>query len=390
MSLLSTVSAAARANPRRLAVLVVAALVTAAMSAGMAGAYGLRSGGGYETSCYGDYNVSAACQDAMATDTTPHVQLSYDNSPYVNSDTNFYGYGYTQGQDNPAVSYEWQFDDGAPITDTPANDAGSHQTHQFTTVGDHEVKLTVTFADNSHAHDYEIVHVAQTPEASVELSYVNTIQTGASQQYTAYAYDPVSGSHTPTSWDWNWGDGSAHSTTATPSHTYASDGRHPVTVTADFGGGRQATAKMVVVTGPNRAPSVSWSASGQPVTGTPVGVYGSIDYGTSTTASQTAWSFTFDDEAPVTGTTGQPYAPSHTFTGAGVHHISLDVTFSSTSIGNNGHVVVTEPIYVQPSSGATTTVFTNGTDAGSNLSFFASNTGGTTAVTKTDWWFGDN
>lgn len=123
------------------------------------------------------------------------------------------------------------------------------------------------------------------------------------QAFSAVSFsDPYPGA-TPASYDWNWGDGTAHATTASPSHKYTAKGSYVVTLTVTDSEAHIAKATNTVTVGV--APvaritgSTSWhvnatakwssAASTDPNTGGKIVTrhwkFGALVYGTSTTFS---------------------------------------------------------------------------------------------------------
>lgn len=54
--------------------------------------------------------------------------------------------------------------------------------------------------------------------------------------------------YSPVSYDWNWGDGSAHSTTAEPTHKYAVAGTYAISLTATNAGGSDTFITYILIT----------------------------------------------------------------------------------------------------------------------------------------------
>lgn len=111
-------------------------------------------------------------------------------------------------------SYEWDFDDGAPIS-TQIN-----PNHVYTNDGNYNVMLIASYALSGCA-DTIIQTVAAYPRTVPDFT-TNTPCLGASTNFS----DNTTG--TPNSWEWDFGDGSPVVNTQNPSHTYAADGIYQV------------------------------------------------------------------------------------------------------------------------------------------------------------------
>jgi PKD repeat protein len=201
--------------------------------------------------------------------------------------------------------------------------------------------------------------------------------------------------HTIKAYSWNWGDGTALSTGATASHTYATPGNYTITLTA----------------------TDSWNRAGAPVTrdvsmSEPAGNQGAtaVMPAPTCTATNTTCSFTSTGSSDPDGHTPLRYlwvwgdgtpnsttaSGSHVFPVAGTYTVTLtvsdawgragasvtrEVTTSSEPAGNEGPVVA----FAQPvCTGLSCVMNTTGTSDAHGIRGYAWNFGDSTTSTSTN------
>jgi PKD repeat protein len=118
---------------------------------------------------------------------------------------------------NTAVSYLWNFGDGS-------TSALPYPSHVYKHPGDYNVSLTVT--DNfSCSNTVSNIHTFGPTD---NLCRTTITVTSASTLNATYSH--VTSGTGPYNFLWDFGDASATSTLSTPSHTYSSQGRYPVSL----------------------------------------------------------------------------------------------------------------------------------------------------------------
>lgn len=178
-----------------------------------------------------------------------------------------------------ACSYSWNFGDGTTGT-------GRTLTHQFRTVGNVVVTLTVTDGRGAQATRTTTV-VVRTPTPPDALFDITPTAPGVGQDvfFTAQRTVPASG-RTIVSYDWNFGDGTTGSGVTT-SHRYTAQGTYTVVLKVTDDVGAIDTVQDTVVVSEGR-PTVTMTILptsprvGQPVTvnitATPVGASNIVSY----------------------------------------------------------------------------------------------------------------
>ena len=141
------------------------------------------------------------------------------------------------------TSWDWNFGDGGSAT-------AQHPSHSYAGGGSYTVNLTVADSVGMSAETSRIVTVIQ-PNAPPAAGFTYSA-TGTVVNFTDTSTDSDG---TITSWAWNFGDGST-SVSRHPAHTYAAGGDYQVTLTVtDDGGATRSVQRLVVISGPPRAPS---------------------------------------------------------------------------------------------------------------------------------------
>jgi hypothetical protein len=128
-----------------------------------------------------------------------------------------------------AASYEWSFGDGTAVSHD------QNPTHSYAQAGSYAWSVTA-------AADQRTCTRSGTIQASASGTCLLTCVASGPTQATVGQEAAFTGAASPTgcagevTWDWDFGDGSAHATTAGPSHTYASAGTFTWHVTATVEG----------------------------------------------------------------------------------------------------------------------------------------------------------
>jgi PKD repeat protein len=223
-----------------------------------------------------------------------------------------------------ACTYSWTFGDGTSA-------AGMVTTHEYRTVGNFQVALSVT--DNRGAQATTIQTVAVNPSTPPTAAFrFSPTPVGVNQDvfFTAEESRPATGRRI-TRYDWNFGDGDS-SSGSTVTHKYRQNGTYAVvlTVTDDTGTTALANQTITVATGnpvatmtvlpsaPRAGQSVTFNASGS----------------TSATSTIVSYKFQYGDGSEETVTSP---VQSHIYTGGGTFVATVMVT---DSVGRTGSFTV--------------------------------------------------
>jgi PKD repeat protein len=269
----------------------------------------------------GDYTVKLTLVDNRGNLATGSEEISVEASPtaalsasstQVYDDAGPVSFDASGSSDASAsiTSYAWDFGDGVTAQ-------GPTASHAYTTPGTYLVRVAVT--DSLGQVDTATTTVTVLDEPPVAAFAVGATSPEAGQ---TVGFDGSGSSDSDDSivgHSWNFGDGH-HAGGVTPSHTFASPGTYPVTLTVfdSYGQSSTATKQVTVLAGPSARFT---PPAGQMFDGTPVrfDATGSIAGGSGAAITSYAWSFG-------DGTTGAGATPSHVYVSAGSYKVKLTVT----------------------------------------------------------------
>jgi PKD repeat protein len=218
--------------------------------------------------------------------------------------------------DGDLLTYAWDFGDGSPIS------TETNPSHAFSQAGSYAVSLTVT--DPFNAADSASVSVtialANRPPTAVPGGPY-TGQTGSVLTLDGAGSSDPDGD--PITYSWDFGDGTALSTLAQPTHTYATTGQFIVTLTVQDGRDGQATATTsAAISHTNGTPTAR--ASGPPTGDAAATLAFRGADSTDPDGDPLTYSWDFGD-----GSARSTQAnPLHAFAQAGPYLVSLTVTDS--------------------------------------------------------------
>jgi large repetitive protein len=233
-------------------------------------------------------------------------------------------------EDTTSLTYAWNFGTGQGTATGPL------PTKTFTAPGTFAVTLTVkdewNVTGTTTLTQTIVMPAGNTAPVPTFITSCTALTCGTSSAGTV---DPDLGD--VISYLWVWGDGTANSTTASPSHTYALQGTYTVTLTTTDGWGNSATVShTVTMTEPvtNVAPTVTFTTNcvGLACLNNSVGT---VD----PDGDVIRYSWNFGDGTAVSTAA----SPSHTYTVAGTYAIALTVTD-----GWNKATTVTQSVTVAP------------------------------------------
>ncbi|MBL8729567.1 MAG: PKD domain-containing protein [Planctomycetes bacterium] len=253
---------------------------------------------------------------------------------------------FTDASTGAPTGWMWDFDNDGNVDSTAQNPVTT-----YGTPGDFTVKLTVrnknTEADKTSAAFVHVVGPVTTDFAATPTT------TGGAPLTVLFTDASTQPNGTISAWAWDFdGDGTTDSTAQNPSHTYATPGTFPVTLTATGESGSSATvtkAGLVTVTAPGTLVAAFTSVvSASPLggrVGTAVGsVYDdeTVQFTDTSAGTVTSRLWNFGD-----GTTSTAQNPTHVFATPGTYSVFLTVT---DAMGTDSEV---KPALITSVGGAT-------------------------------------
>src|SRR5207247_970298 len=264
----------------------------------------------------------------------------------------------------------WSFGDGSTGT-------GSSATHTYSSAGSFTVTLTVKDSgvpQQTVTSQKTVTVTSPPPPLSASFTYSpSSPQVGQTVSFTGSA----SGGTSPYSYSWSFGDGST-GTGSSVTHTYASTGSFTIVLTvSDSSSPQQTTTSQQSITVSSTPPALTASftyspsspQAGQQVTFTASASGGTTPY---------TFSWSFGD-----GSTGTGSSVTHAYSSAGTFIVALTVKDSGSpqqTATSQKTLTVTSP---PPTLAASFTFSPSSPQAGQQVTFAASATGGTTPYSYT-------
>ncbi len=259
------------------------------------------------------------------------------------------------------VINQWAWDFGDGNTSTAQN-----PTNAYAASGNYNVTLTVTTTGGC---TNTITIPVTVPEIPVANFTANQVCQGTATNFTDMS---TIGVGAITGWNWDFGDGNT-STAQNPNHTYAAGGNYNVTLTVTTGGGCTHNVTLPVTV--DNTPAANFTFP-QPWCLANAIAYTDASNGNGGTINQWAWDFG-------DGNTSATQNPTHTYTTAGPHNVSLTVTTTNGCTHTLVQAVTLEPdptpdFVFNPGCPGLPSAFTD-----------ASTAGGTATINQWAWDFGD-
>jgi PGF-pre-PGF domain-containing protein len=202
---------------------------------------------------------------------------------------------------NTPTSWLWNFGDGANSTE-------QNPTHTYASAGTYTVSLNATNVGGSNTSiQTDHITAAITPVAG----FTSDVTSGAvplSVNFTDQS------SNSPTSWFWDFGDG-INSTEQDPNHVYTSVGIYNVSLNVTNAGGSNTSMQTAYITAAY-VPVANFTAD---VTSGAVPL--SVNFTDLSSNNPISWLWDFGD-----GDNSTDQHPIHTYAGAGIYNVSLNVT----------------------------------------------------------------
>jgi PKD repeat protein len=299
-----------------------------------------------------------------------HVLLKADESTYAEDD------GSDGVDDDHPISWCHRYDGGRSWYTGMGHTQASFQEAGFLS---HILAGIRIAAGNLPSAACGVAAVNQNPTVTTSRTPSGNVTTGTSIAFTANGSDPDGDTLT---YSWDFGD-TGTSTQQNPSHTYAAAGTYAAKVTVSDGKRGTATSTLtVVVTQPNRNPSVTASRTpaGSVTTGSSI-AFSAV--GTDADGDALTYSWDFGDTGTATGAT----AP-HSYTSPGTYSAKVTVSDGKGGTGTDTLTVTVTQANRDPVVNASRTPAGN-VDKGTEVSFAATATDADGDALTYAWDFGD-
>jgi PKD repeat protein len=225
--------------------------------------------------------------------------------------------GTTDPNTGDVITYSWSWGDG-----TAASTGAAPAAHVYAAAGSYTITLTTTDGWGRSASTTRTVTMTEpTGNTAPHVEFTTSCLLGTTCQMNSAGTSDAQGD--ALKYSWTWGDGTANSTTANPTHTYAAPGSYPVTLTVTDVWGRSAfVTQTVALTEPagNSAPTVVFAQPTCTGLSCTVSAAGSTDNDGGIRSYTWSWG---DGTASTVTTTS---SSSHGYTAAGSYTITLTVT----------------------------------------------------------------
>lgn len=269
---------------------------------------------GFTAATGGEYNLQKFCTALNPTWTFGPTQTKCVNEPvtFNNTSTSF----------TTIVKTYWNFGDGSPIDSINAS-----PTHTYTVAGNYTVTMRVRGADGCEEINTQNIVIGSKPVASFSIndSCINN-----SIQLTSTSTNPVGNI---TSWYWNPGNGGGIVTTNPANVSYSTPGTKNIAfaVRSEYGCQSDTIYRQIFI---HDKPVANFNFTDSVCLGMPT------LFTQQSTAGTNYWAWQYDDS------TGFAHAthPSHVFSSAGNHAVTLTSSFT----GNSGcpSTPVTKTVFV--------------------------------------------
>lgn len=197
------------------------------------------------------------------------------------------------------ASYQWDFGDGSPLS------TSSSPAHQYQTLGDYQVTLTVTDTSGATATIVKTVQVntAFTTTASFDINILEV----------AFKVEVGEGV-APYTYQWQFGDGES-SNLQQPNHTYAKAGEYNVTVITSDASGQSKTDHLTVQVASSLSVEFTFTTTNETFT-----------FNSEISGASGAQTITWDFGD---GNSSTSASPKHVYAKAGRYNVRLTVTDAS-------------------------------------------------------------
>jgi PKD repeat protein len=233
------------------------------------------------------------------------------------------------GDPDGTSQLDWNFGDGS------AHSSLASPTHAYSAPGSYTATLKVTADDNGAVATSTVPVVVVNNVAPTALAQVDATsgKTGIKNfQFGSVGTVDPDGTLTL---DWNFGDGSAHETTASPTHTYSAAGVYTVTLTATDDNGATGTDTKTITVVDNVFPTTSPTVN--LTSGTTATSFNFSANGADSDGTVTAYLWAFDDGTFSTNAIQN----NKKFTAPGTYNVTVTVTDNPGAQTTSAPIVIT-------------------------------------------------
>jgi PKD repeat protein len=292
----------------------------------------------------GNFTVTLTASNAGGSDTLTRTRyINVSAAPITPPEADFTGtptegiaprsVTFSDDSDNAPTAWQWTFGDGSYSgTQNPV--------HNYLYPGNFTVTLTASNAGGSDTMTrVRYINISAAPIAWPVAGFSGTPTEGIAPRSVTFT---DSSTNSPTAWQWTFGDGT-YSGVQSPVHNYLFPGNFTVTLTASNAGNSSTMTRTryINVSAAPIAPPVA-GFTGSPTSGkAPL----SVTFTDSSTNSPTAWQWTFGD-----GNTSGVQSPVHIYEIPGNFTVSLTASNAggSSTMTRSNYINVSESLVITP------------------------------------------